>query len=503
MSHAATIDRSRSDASTLATWGFAVSLATLGTSILWKASLGINWGVWTTCVVIALFAVLRDRFGSVGAPSVAAGTWAVVLAFGTAITSDDFRIAILVLATVVLLAIALVTAGDASVDALRPLVALQAPFAALVLVFSGLGTEASGSARTARSPAVASLVRTTFITLPTVLLLILLLAEADPIFAAIRDGLEHFVPKDFVSRTFFFALLFGVTLGAYSTAQRGRLAMHVPARSSGVMIGTLERRVLVSALASIMWLFVGSATISLLKNPAAVAGSGITYADYVHRGFAELSVAATLVLGATLVTRRSWITADAWARRVAIAAIAGECGMIAIAFMRVVRYEQAYGFTTLRLYAQAYMIVLACMSGLLMLEIARRAPSTRFAYHSATAGLTILMSCVFFNIDAWIARQNVDRYVATGSLDVRYLQYDLSDDAIPALVESVPRLHEPERSSVIQYLRERDAEHRHDRDDSWYAWNYRANRGARAAREFRGNDILGNRAPTDQRQDVN
>ncbi|MEP7066785.1 MAG: DUF4173 domain-containing protein [Gemmatimonadota bacterium] len=491
MSHGTTLDTSHSDASALATWGFAVALSTLGTAILWKANLGINWGVWTSCVVVAFFAVLRERFGSVGAPSVAAGAWAVILAFGTAITSDGFRVAVLVICTIVLLAIALSTAGDSSADALRPLVALLAPFTALGLVFAGLGSEASGSARTARSPAVASLVRTACITVPVVLVLVVLLAEADPIFAAARDALEHILPKDFPARLAFFVILFGITLGAYSSAQRGQLTVHAPAQPEGAMLGALERRVLLCALSSVMWLFVGSATSSLMKNPAAIAGSGITYAEYVHRGFAELSVAATLVIGAILVTRRSWIAADPWSRRLAFAAIAGECGMIAIAFMRVARYEQAYGFTAQRLYAQSYMVVLACMSVLLVVEIARRTQSLRFAYHSASAALAVLALCVFFNVDAWIARENVDRYVSTGSLDAWYLTQGLSDDALPTLAASVPRLREPERSIVVKYLRDKDGEISARKNESWHSWNYRRSAGARAAREFRANDITG------------
>ena len=489
MTHAA-LDRSQSDASSIAAWGFALALATLGTAILWKASIGINVGVWTACVVTALFAIIRDRFGSAGTPSVVAGCWAVLLAFGTAVTSDGFRVGVLVLATAVLVAIALVVAGDRSLDVLRPLVALQAPLVALALVFSGLGTEASGSVRTARSPAVASLVRTMLITVPVVFVLILLLAEADPIFAAARDALEHAVPRDFIARSFFFALLFGVTLGAYASAQRGQLPAHAAAHAKGLALESLERRVLLSALACIMWLFVVSATISLLKNPAAVAGSGITYAEYVHRGFAELTIAASLVIGAVLVTRKSWIATDAWARRIATMAVVGECGMIVIAFMRIVRYEQAYGFTTQRLYAQAYMIVLACMSGLLLLEIARRRQSSRFAYHSVTASLVMLAACVYLNIDAWIVRQNVDRYVRMGALDVRYLTDELSEDATPALAESVSRLREPERSMVVESLRKRGAPSRQARHDSWYSWNYRASRSVQVGREFQGNNIF-------------
>jgi hypothetical protein len=490
MSAAVSIDRSRSDASTLATWGFAVSAATLGSAVLWKATLGINWGVWIACVVIAFFAVLRDRFGTVGAPSLAAGAWAVVLAFGTAITTDRFRVTILVAASMVLLGISLVTAGDQSVDALQPLVAFLAPLVALGHVFSGLAAEASGGARTARSPAITTLVRTTLVTLPVVLVLVLLLAQADPLFAALRDALEHIVPDDFIPRTIFFTLLFGVTLGAYSTAQRWRLEIHGPATAHGILLGAPERRVLLTSLASIMWIFVASATRSLLENPAAIAGSGITYAEYVHRGFAELSVAATLVIGVTMITRRSWIASDLWARAAAIAALTGECGMIVIAFMRVIRYEQAYGFTDARLHAQAYMIVLACMSGFLLLEIVRRSQSTRFAYHSATAALVVLMACVLSNTDAWIVRQNVNRYLGSGALDVQYLETQLSDDAIPAIVESLPRLREPERSELSRFLRARDAAQRETREIKWYSWNYRAHRSAQVLRGFRGNDVI-------------
>jgi two-component system sensor histidine kinase BaeS len=472
MTHAVAPDKSHSDASTLAVWGFGIALATLGTAILFKAHLGINLGVFIACVVIALFAVSRDRLGRVSAPTLAAGLWAVVLAFGTAITTDGGRTAILVLSTFVLLAIALVTVGDSSLDVLQPLLAIQAPFVAFTFVLTGASNEASLSVRSARSPAIASLVRAMLITIPLITVLIFLLAEADPMFAAARDVLEHIVPDDFVPRSFFFGVLLVITLGAYGGVQHGQLVAHEAARPRGGSLGTLERRSLTTSLAAIMWLFVASATASLLKNPAAVAGSGVTYAEYVHGGFAELSVAATLVIGATLATRRSWITSDAWARNTALAAIAGECGMIAIAFTRVVHYEQAYGFTVLRLYAQAYMIVLACISALLLIEIVRRAPSTRFAYHSASAALLVLAGLVFWNTDAWIVRHNVDRYVESGKIDLEYLTHELSVDATPELIASLSRLKPLEQATANAWLC-RASQSTAAVEPRWFEWNAR------------------------------
>jgi Domain of unknown function (DUF4173) len=61
----------------------------------------------------------------------------------------------------------------------------------------------------------------------------------------------------------------------------------------------------------------------------------------------------------------------------------------------------------------------------------------------ATAGATLLVLGAV-NPDNFVADRNVDRYQATGKLDVGYLQA-LSADAVPA----VDRLPEPVRSCVL------------------------------------------------------
>ncbi|MEO6209934.1 MAG: DUF4173 domain-containing protein [Gemmatimonadaceae bacterium] len=491
MSHPTALHRALPDSPALAPWGFAAALATLGTTTLWQASIGINFSVWILCVVIALLTVMRDRFGVVSPPSLAASAWAVILAFGTAITTDSLRIGLLLLASLSLLAIALVSANRWSLDSLQLRTALPAPFVALGLVAASALREAIGTARGTRSPAFASAVRSAIITIPLVTALVFLLAEADPIFATARDGLMHGVPRELIAKSAFFALLLGVTLGAFGDVTRSarRNVAHTP--SDSLEIGAIERRVLMSALASIVWLFVASSGLSLTHNPAAVTGSGITYAEYVHRGFAELSVAATIVIGAVLVTRRSWMRSDAWARGIAAAAILGETGMIAIGFMRIVRYEQAYGFTQQRLYAQAYIVVLACMSVLLLGETLRRSTSSHFSYHSASAALLVFTVCVFCNTESWIVQHNIERYRETGQLDTSYITYQMSDDAIPALVENIKWLHQPERATVRSFIRNKDIELQRAADSKWYAWNYRARAGRRAAHMFRANDLSG------------
>jgi Domain of unknown function (DUF4173) len=473
----------RADSLALAPWGFALSLATLATAILFDVRIGINWGICVICVAVPLFAMMRERFGSVGLPSFVACAWSVILAFGTAVTSDGFSIGLLSLGTIVLMAIALVTAGQTSLDVLQLGTALTAPFRAVILVLSGAITESANTARNARSPRAMMLVRSALITLPLAAALVVLLAEADPLFAAARDGLEHIVPNIFTPKAIFFTAVLVATLGAFGAVLHGDVGapVHTPVR--GGIVGAQESRVVLSAIAAIMWTFVASAGAGLLHNPAAIAGSGITYAEYVHRGFAELSVSATLVIGVVLATRGSWVASDAWARRIATAAIAGECGMIAIAFMRVVRYEQAYGFTDSRIYAQAYMIVLACMSALAIAEIVRTKPSKRFAFHSANAALVVFATCIFGNTDAWVVRLNVDRYARTGKLDVAYLTRQLSQDAAPELIASLPRLGVTEHAAVTSWLCGENSV-TNTRDKHWFSWNYRAARDLSARREW-------------------
>lgn len=483
------------DRSPLPTWGCALAIAGLGTAALWKSSVGINWPMCVASVAAALLLGARERYGTAGFPSIVAASWAIVIALGAAISADQARISMLILATLTLLAIALVAAGQRSLDVLHLRTALLAPIAALAFTLLGFIAELTGGARITRSARAAAIIRTALITIPIVIVLILLLGDADPFFAAVRSALQHIFPEDVFAQLLFFSFLLIVTLGALGCVQTGATHVHPATVSTRATLGILERRVLLASLATIMWTFVVSAYVSLTRDPASKAGSGITYAEYVHNGFAQLSVAASIVIGLVLLTRRSWLEDDAAARRLALTALAGMVGMVAIAFMRVVGYERVYGFTTLRIYAQAYMVVLACMSALLAIEIFRRAPSARFAFHSATAALAVMVGCIVWNTDAWIVRRNVERYQSTGKLDTYYLTSDLSDDATPALVDSVRLLREPERSRVIRFLRRKDIDN-HWQPRDWYEWNLRASAGAKAARAFHGNDIAGAAAQT-------
>jgi hypothetical protein len=87
------------------------------------------------------------------------------------------------------------------------------------------------------------------------------------------------------------------------------------------------------------------------------------------------------------------------------------------------------------------------------------------------------------NTDAWIVRHNVDRYAAMGTIDLEYLEHELSADATPALIASLPRLQLREETALTGWLCEIHYK-KPPRDSRWFAWNLRASRELAARRDW-------------------
>lgn len=184
--------------------------------------------------------------------------------------------------------------------------------------------------------------------------------------------------------------------------------------------------------------------------------TGMTFATYARRGFFELVTVACLALAllwaADLITRRE----RPWQRRAFVAASAVMVvlvlGMLASAALRMWLYEQAYGFTLLRLLTHTWMIWLACVLLLFLVALVRERPRW-FTMGVPAAAVAYLLALNLLNPDAMIVRENLARYQATGDLDGAYLT-TLSADAVPALVAALPALGE-HRTTAEAHLRAR------------------------------------------------
>jgi len=174
--------------------------------------------------------------------------------------------------------------------------------------------------------------------------------------------------------------------------------------------------------------------------------SSFTYAEYARRGFFELIVVAIINFGILLFSitfvkkesRKANAVINAFLSAIAVFTFV----LLASAFYRMVLYEMAYGYTYLRIFVQAFMILLFVIFIINLAYIwYRRLPIIK-SYILCSLILYIILN--FANVDVIIARNNISRYYSTGEIDVGYLTR-LSYDAIPEMT----RLLKSEDKEII------------------------------------------------------
>jgi hypothetical protein len=254
-------------------------------------------------------------------------------------------------------------------------------------------------------------------------------------------------------------------------------------------LGAVEAVVILLAIDLVVASFVGLQVAYLFGGLDTLAAIGMTYSDYARRGFFELVAAACLacavvVILETTVERRS---------RPYLAALLGLVGLSAVvlvsAAMRLHLYQDAYGWTELRLYVLAAIVSLgAALVTTVALVLADR---TRWLGHAlAVIGVVALIGLDVIAPSAVVAEHNIARSLdptlvpADGhaGLDRDYLSV-LPDDAIPVVVAALPGLSAGDRGAVMRFLLARREDLR--ADDAYHgaaAWNLGRER-ARAALE--------------------
>jgi hypothetical protein len=164
--------------------------------------------------------------------------------------------------------------------------------------------------------------------------------------------------------------------------------------------------------------------------------AGWTYAQYARRGFFELVAVSIITLGLILWLDRVTPRATAIQQgifRVMAFGIVGLTGvMLVSASGRMTLYEEAYGFTHLRLYTHTFMLWLGMLLAVVLVSLF--IPRRRvFAFGTTLCMIGFLATLNLMNVDATIARQNLARVAHGHELDVLYLN-TLSVDAVPAML---------------------------------------------------------------------
>ena len=333
---------------------------------------------------------------------------------------------------------------------------------------------------------------------PLVLIFAVLFASADPIFRRGFDDLLGFRIDlgELPGRLLFVLAVAWLAGGVLSVAARGipavegaslGAAVRSAAVAPGRVLGTTEALVVLVAIDLIVGLFVGLQLAYLFGGLDTLEAAGMKYSDYARRGYFEL-VAAAALAGGILVAMEYGVSRRTRAYvALAIMLIGLTIVVLASAALRLKLYQDAYGWTELRLYVAVSIAAMALTLATLAAFLAT--DRTRWLGHAMVViGLVSLITLNLLAPAAFVAERNLARVIdptlvppdGEVSLDSDYLAV-LPDDAIPALVAALPSLPDGVAARLLNQLILR--KHELAREPSYaspFAWNLGRER-ARAA----------------------
>lgn len=285
--------------------------------------------------------------------------------------------------------------------------------------------------------------------LPLLVVLGLLLASADAVFAGFFSWWSS--PTELIVH----AVLLGI--GAWGMAGLLRLSSAEPAPAAPELpyrLGHVEAAVVLGSLVALFTAFAVAQVIAVAGGASHVLGTaGLTYAEYARQGFFQLLAVAAITLVALVGLRAVTDLSDPVHRRrftvLGEVAIVLTLVILAVALRRLNLYTQAYGLTMLRLFSLVFTLWVATVLVLAGVALSGAgADRAWFTGAALVAGLALLLGLNALNPEAIVARHNLERAARHLAVDPVYLA-ELSDDAVPALVGALPRLPARERAVVL------------------------------------------------------
>ncbi|MBK8250407.1 MAG: DUF4173 domain-containing protein [Gemmatimonadetes bacterium] len=281
---------------------------------------------------------------------------------------------------------------------------------------------------------------------PVLLLFATLLTRADPVFASylrlpdwrLDEVLSHLIISGFFAWIAAGWMRRALLERAHRNAEpEWPLPLALGVTDLVMLLGGLCLIFAAFVAVQVGWLFGGEGLV--------LRTTGLTYAAYARRGFAELTMVSVLLLPLLLVVGALVPNADTRGRQLyrgLSAILLVLLGVIIIsAFARMQLYVRFYGISLDRLYATAFMAWFAVVSTWLGVTVLRERPRG-FATGAVASGFAILLGLNAMGPDAWVTRQHLNRAADASSpamgLDWPYVA-SLGGDAVPTVVGAMLR----------------------------------------------------------------
>jgi len=285
------------------------------------------------------------------------------------------------------------------------------------------------------------------IALPILMILIFLLSLSDQNFSImIEKILAHLVSLNIKEIGIFLRIVFLFVFLALLMKTISKKSVIIPLESK-VTEGKWEQATLLTILMAINGLYLLYTIIQFQYFFNDVLMKGFTYAAYAKKGFFELIIVTIINISITLLVNIYTNKRTVFLKMGLSFLIVFSFIILISAHLRLSLYEQAYGYTYLRLFSHSFIFLLAVFFAFTFIKIwLEKIQLMRFF---------LLLSLLYYcglnliDMDRFIVSKNLQRFEETNLVDWEYIE-SLSYSTIPVLTEYYQK--NPEMNSVKHLL---------------------------------------------------
>ena len=302
------------------------------------------------------------------------------------------------------------------------------------------------------------IIKAIIVVIPIVIIILLLLSSADMMFhnllSFIPDLGENFTLSSMIGRLFRF-LIFFFYVGASIVYWKEALA-NDKSETKKIKVSEYTIVILLTVLNIIYVVFDIIQIRSLWLHKVS---TGINYAEYARSGFFQLMFISLINIVIILLSKKTKETN--YIKGMSTGMILLTLIIIVSSFFRMFLYEQAYGYTELRLGVYCILITEAILLIPTMIYIYhKKFPLLKYYIVIITCIYTII-NCV--SIDQIIAKNNISRFDRTGKIDIDYLMNENSDN-IEQLIDLYNRTDDTEIKEDLEvYFKNMKIERKEDK----------------------------------------
>lgn len=213
----------------------------------------------------------------------------------------------------------------------------------------------------------------------------------------------------------------------------------------------------------------------LFGGDRVIRSTNLTYAEYARKGFYELCIVVVIVSALIAMTNHcmkpSTVRVRRWLELSWMALIAQTLVIIASSIKRISVYEEAYGYTYLRILVALFLLWTATYFVLFLVKIAFHRSLVWLASCTLCSALLLLVLVSACSVDRFIARRNIDRHLKQQEpIDMEYLGR-LSSDAVPEIARLATAASDEDIRDAANELLSRHRASAEREISHWPSWN--------------------------------